>query len=294
MGERLVAVGPVELCIETFGDPAGPTVLLVSGASASMDWWDTALCRRIAEGGRHVVRYDHRDTGRSTTATPGRPSYDGWQLGRDCAGLVEALGRGPVHLVGLSMGGGIGQTLALQQPQLLASLTLVATAAAGGVDWSTLPGPSPEVNTSFASPPPEPDWADVDSYVDWVVRTQAPFAGDLPVDERELRSIAATAHARSLDPAAAGNHWLVVGGDSPDDVPLDIHEIRTPTLVIHGSADPMFPLPHGRALADAIPGATLLVVPGMGHEVPPPATWDLVVPALLRHTRAVTRPGRPG
>ena len=96
MGERLVEVGPVELCIETFGDPAGPTVLLVSGASASMDWWYTGLCRRLAEAGRHVVRYDHRDTGRSTTATPGRPSYDGWQLGRDCAGLVEALGRAVV------------------------------------------------------------------------------------------------------------------------------------------------------------------------------------------------------
>jgi pimeloyl-ACP methyl ester carboxylesterase len=285
MSELLVGVGPVELCLESFGDPDRPTVLLVSGAAASMDWWDAALCRRIAEGGRHVVRYDHRDTGRSTTGTPGHPSYDGWQLGRDCVGLIEALGHGPVHLVGISMGGGIGQTIALKQPGLLASLTLVATAAAGGVDWSTLPGPSAEVDASFASPPPEPDWDDVDSYADWVVATQAPFAGDLPVDDERLRSIAATVHARSLEPAAAGNHWLVVGGDSGDDEPLDVHDIGTPTLVVHGSADPMFPLPHGQALAEAIPGASLLVVPAMGHEVPPPETWDLVVPALLRHTR---------
>jgi pimeloyl-ACP methyl ester carboxylesterase len=79
----------------------------------------------------------------------------------------------------------------------------------------------------------------------------------------------------------------VAGGDGDgDDEPLDVHRITTPTLVVHGSADPMFPLPHGRALADAIPDAQLLVVPGMGHEVPPSLTWDLVVPALLRHTAA--------
>ena len=285
MAERLVDVGEVELCVETFGDAARPTVLLVSGAAASMDWWDTDLCRRIADGGRHVVRYDHRDTGRSTTGPPGSPSYDGWQLGRDCAGLVAALDAGSVHLVGISMGGGIGQAIALQHPGLLASLTVVASAAVGGVDWTTLPGPSAEVTASFAAPPPDPDWDDVDSYAAWVVAGQVPFGGEIPLDEPRVRALAATVHARSIDPAAAANHWLVVGGDGDDsDEPLDVHRITTPTLVVHGSADPMFPLPHGRALADAVPGAELLVVPGMGHEVPPPPTWDLVVPALLRHT----------
>ena len=211
MAERLVDVGEVELCVETFGDAARPTVLLVSGAAASMDWWDTELCRRIADGGRHVVRYDHRDTGRSTTGPPGSPSYDGWQLGRDCAGLVGALDAGPVHLVGISMGGGIGQAIALQHPDLLASLTMVASAAAGGVDWTTLPGPSAEVTASFAAPPPDPDWDDVDSYVDWVVAGQVPFVGEIPLDEPRVRALAATVHARSIDPAAAANHWLVVG-----------------------------------------------------------------------------------
>jgi pimeloyl-ACP methyl ester carboxylesterase len=189
-----------------------------------------------------------------------------------------------VHLVGISMGGGIGQTVALQRPDLVASLTLVATAAAGGVDWGTLPGPSAAVSASLSSPPPDPDWDDVDSYADWVVAGQVPFTGDLPLDERRVRAVAAAVHARSIDPAAAPNHWLVVSGEGDDEEPLDVHEIVAPTLVIHGSADPMFPLPHGRALADAIPGATLLVVPGMGHEVPLPETWDLVVPAMLRHT----------
>ena len=291
MGEqRAVRVGDVELWAEGYGDPALPTLVLVSGAAAAMDWWDDALCRRLAEGGRHVVRYDHRDTGQSTTGTPGAPSYDGWQLGRDCMGLVDALDAGPVHLVGISMGGGIGQLVALRRPELVASLTLLSTSAVGGVD-ADLPGPDRQVIASFESPPPEPDWTDVDSYADWVVAGAEPFAGAMGVDEARVRAVAAGIHARSHDVAAAANHWLVVAGDGEGDTteqekdePLDVHRITTPTLVVHGSDDPFFPLPHGEALAAAIPGAALLVLPGAGHEVPPPATWDLLVPALLEHT----------
>lgn len=284
MGERrLIEVGDVELCVESFGDPRRPTILLVSGAASSMDWWDAELCLRLADDGRHVVRYDHRDTGQSTTGTPGAPSYDGWQLQRDCASLVEALAVGPVHLVGISMGGGIAQVTALRRPELVASLTLVATSAVGGVD-ADLPGPGPAVQASFADPPPDPDWADADSYADWTVRGARTYAGTIGIDEPRVRATAAAVHARSHDPAAAGNHWLVVSGDDEGEAPFDVRRIATPTLVVHGSDDPFFPLPHGEALAAAIPGAGLLVVPGMGHEVPPAPTWDLVVPALIGHT----------
>lgn len=282
--EQLVDIGPAQLCAQTFGDPRYPAILLIAGAHSPMDWWDERFCRLLAGGGRRfVIRYDHRDTGRSTTGRPGAPAYDGWQLGRDCAELIAALGVGPVHLVGTSMGGGIGQLVAIRHPELLASLTLLSTTGAGGVDGDPLPEPSPEVAASFASPPPDPDWTDVESYVDWVVAAQSAFAGEIALDESRVRALAAAVHARSTDPAAAGNHWLVVGGDG-DDETLDVHGISTPTLVVHGSDDPLFPLAHGRALAAAIPGATLLVVPGMGHQVPPPETWDLVIPALLRHT----------
>jgi pimeloyl-ACP methyl ester carboxylesterase len=279
----MVQVGDVELCVESFGDPAQPTLLLVSGAAASMDWWDSELCTRLADGGRHVVRYDHRDTGQSTTGTPGAPSYVGWQLGHDCTGLIEALDAGPVHLVGISMGGGIAQMIALRHPELVAGLVLLSTSAVGGVD-AELPGPTSAVSALFASPPPAPDWADVDSYADWSVAGARPYAGSLPFDEQRVRAIAATVHARSHDPAAADNHWLVVGGDGENDEPLDARAITAPTLVVHGADDPFFPLPHGEALAAAIPGATLLVLPGVGHEVPPPPAWDRLVPALLEHT----------
>jgi pimeloyl-ACP methyl ester carboxylesterase len=282
---RHVRVGDVELCVESFGDPERPRVLLVAGAAAAMDWWDTELCTRLAGGGRHVVRYDHRDTGESTTGEPGSPSYGGWQLGDDCVGLVEALGLAPVHLVGVSMGGGIAQMIALRHPGLVAGLTLIATTAVGGVDGD-LPGPSHRVRTSFEDPPADPDWVDADSYADWTLAGARTFAGSIPVDEAHVRAVAKTLHARSHDPAAANNHWLVVADDGGEGEaqPLDVRRISAPTLVIHGSADPLFPLPHGRALAAAVPGATWLEVPGMGHEVPPPATWDVVVPALLRHT----------
>jgi pimeloyl-ACP methyl ester carboxylesterase len=285
MTRRLVDVGEVTLCVESFGDPARPTLLLVSGAAASMDWWDVELCTRLAEGGggRHVVHYDHRDTGESTTGEPGAPSYGGWQLGDDCGGLIEALDVGPIDLVGVSMGGGIAQMIALRHPALVAGLTLIATTAVGGVD-ADLPGPSPRLSATFESPPADPDWADAASYADWVVAGARAYAGTIPVDEPRVRDIAATIHARSHDPAAANNHWLVVGSDDDDGEPLDVRRITAPTLVMHGSEDPLFPPAHGRALADAIPGATWLELPGMGHEVPPPDTWDLVVPALLRHT----------
>jgi pimeloyl-ACP methyl ester carboxylesterase len=289
--QRLVGVGDVELYVESFGDPARPTILLVSGAAASMDWWDVELCTRLAEGGRHVVRYDHRDTGQSTTGTPGAPAYDGGQLGRDCAVLIEALGAGPVHLVGISMGGGISQLVALRHPELVASLTLISTTAVGGVDSDPLPGPTPELSAFFGSPPPEPDWTDVDAYADWVVAGARPYAGTIPLDEPRVRAVAAAIHARSHDSAAAGNHWLVVGDEGEEGEPggpLDVRRISVPTLVMHGSRDPLFPLPHGEALAAAIPASTFVVLDGMGHEVPPPETWDVVVPALLEHTAGTT------
>lgn len=284
MGEpRGVGVGDVELWTESFGAPGASTILLVAGAASPMDWWDAQLCQRLAGGGRRVVRYDHRDTGQSTTGEPGRPAYAGWQLGRDCIDLIEALDVGPVHLVGISMGGGIGQLVALRRPGLLASLTLVATTPVGGVD-TDLPGPGPQVAASFADPPADPDWADATAYADWVVAGAYLLAGTIPVDEPHVRDVAGVIHDRSHDVAAAGNHWLVVGGDDDTGDELDVRAITTPTLVVHGSADPLFPLPHGQALAAAIPRAELHVLAGAGHEVPPPETWDALVPVLLRHT----------
>ena len=283
MSTRMVAIGDVELCVEEFGDPADPTVLLVAGAAMSMDWWDADLCERIAAGGRRVVRYDHRDTGRSTTGPAGSPSYAADALDRDCMGLLEALGS-PVHLVGLSSGGGVAQGVALRRPDLVATLTLIATAPAGGVDWSTLPGPVPEMAARFENPSPEPDWSDREAVIAWALDDQRAYAGSIPLDEQRTRELAGQVVDRSIDVAAADNHWIAINRGEEDAEPIDVHDLAVPTLVVHGTADPVFPLRHGEVLAEAIPGARLLVVEGMGHQVPPPSTWDLVVPALLDHT----------
>ena len=117
---------------------------------------------------------------------------------------------------------------------------------------------------------------------DWYLHGERLLAGTIPVDEARVRRIVGSILDRSIDLAAAGNHWLVVGGGDGD--PLDVRRIAVPTLVVHGTRDPLFPLPHGQALARAIPGADLLAVEGMGHQVPPASTWPVVVPAIVAHT----------
>ncbi|MFK5690855.1 alpha/beta fold hydrolase [Ornithinimicrobium sp. LYQ92] len=285
--EYRLPVDGAELCVQGFGAPADPTLLLVAGAAGSMDGWEDEFCLGIARGGRRVVRYDHRDTGASSWDPPGAPTYDGEQLTRDCLALVGHLVAegGPVHLVGLSMGGGIVQSVALQHPELVASLTLIATSAIGGLS-EELPGPMPVVASFFAQPPVAPDPGDHRSLLTHLVEAERPFAGGLGFDEERATRVARRVLARSASPASADNHWLVITGDEDPAVglPPDVHHLRVPTLVLHGSDDPLFPLPHGRALAAAVPGARLVVLQGMGHEYPPPALHGVVVQELLTHT----------
>jgi pimeloyl-ACP methyl ester carboxylesterase len=280
----------VELCTETFGDAADPTILLVHGMSAAMDFWDDELCRRLAAGSRHVVRYDHRDTGRSTTYPPGAPGYTGRDMVEDIVTVLDGLGLDRAHLVGQSMGAALAQLVALDHPERVRSLTLVSTTAAVSLpDGPDLPPMSDELAATFASPPPEPDWSDRDAAVEYLVDSFRPYAGSGPFDEDGLRAAAERAVDRSHDMASAGNHALADPGPEPT---RTLGELDVPTLVIHGTEDPLFPLPHGQALARLISGAELLVVDGMGHELPR-WTWDTTLPAILAHTAAAERAVTP-
>jgi pimeloyl-ACP methyl ester carboxylesterase len=268
--------------VETFGDRDAPAVLLISGLSASMDWWDAEFCERLAATGRHVVRYDHRDTGRSESSPPGRPAYTADDLVTDPLRVLDAVGAERAHLVGVSAGGGIAQRLAALHPERVLSITLIATTAEGDrADTSPLPPPQPRITALFDDPPPDPPWDDRAAVIEHLVEGERPYAGSLGFDEERVRRVATAAVDRTRDVAAGlANHWAVEG--SPESFRLA--DVRVPTLVLHGTADPVFPFPHGEALAAAIPGAALVPLEGMGHEVPPPGLWDVVVPAIARHT----------
>jgi pimeloyl-ACP methyl ester carboxylesterase len=235
------------------------------------------------------VRYDHRDTGRSTTWPVGEPGYTGDDLALDplrlLDGLFDGMGITAAHLVGVSMGGGISQDLAVRFPDRVLSLTLVATTCAfERRDRRPLPPMEPRVREQMEEDSGALDWSDPDTLVEEQVRVQSVYAGGLGIDEDRVRAIARQVVERSVDPhSGVVNHWMVIGGgdDGPARTMADIH---APTLVVHGTDDPMFPLPHGEALAREIPGARLLVVQGMGHEPPPPPTWDQVLPAIVEHT----------
>jgi pimeloyl-ACP methyl ester carboxylesterase len=279
MEQFVTARDGARLCVETFGDPADPAVLLIGGAASPMDYWEDGFCEAIAAGGRWVVRYDARDTGRSTTWPVGAPGYTFAELNADPVAVLDGLGIERAHVVGLSMGASIATTVATRHRDRVLTLTL-ATSSPGGPD---LPGPSAAISASFTEPAPPVDPADHAALVAKMVGDLRLFTGALPFDEERVRALVERIVDRSDAPAAADNHWLLVGGDD-DEEPIDIGSITVPTLVWHGSADPLFPLPHGQAYVERIPNARLVVLEGVGHEYPPPSTWDVVVTELLAHT----------
>jgi pimeloyl-ACP methyl ester carboxylesterase len=278
--ERIVRANEVDLCLETFGDPANPAILLIAGAASSMLSWEDDFCERLAAGSRLVIRYDQRDTGRSVTYEPGAPKYTGTDLVDDAVGILDALGVERAHVVGISMGGGIAQFLTLDHPDRVASLTLISTS--GGPGDPDLPGTSEELRAHFASPPPDPDWSDRAALINYVVEDARAYASkSRPFDEEAWRELAGRDFDRSVNMASSmKNHALVEGGESWRE---RLGEIRIPTLVLHGTEDPLFPYEHGVALANEIPGAQLLPLEETGHELPR-AVWDVVVGAILRQT----------
>jgi pimeloyl-ACP methyl ester carboxylesterase len=278
MAERMVRANGVELCTEAFGDPTHPPILLVMGLGASMLWWDDELCRMLADGGRFVIRYDHRDTGRSVTYEPGRPGYDSDDLIADAAGVLDACGLLAAHVVGVSAGGAMAQLLALDLPDRVLSLVLVSTSPATPGDRG-LPPPT-EAFGRFAAAAAV-DWWDPESVTRYLVDYARVLAGDRrPFDEGAARELVRRDVERADDIAALQNHDVIPDGRRSHG-PLS--SITVPTLVIHGTADPLFPVEHGESLAAEIPGAVLMVLDGAGHGVDR-ADWPVIVPAILEHT----------
>jgi pimeloyl-ACP methyl ester carboxylesterase len=277
---RMTEVHQVRLCTESFGDPADSPVLLVGGLGASMLWWDDEFCRSLADGGRFVIRYDHRDTGRSTTYEPGRPGYTAADLVADAVGVLDAYGIASAHVVGVSAGGAMAQLLALDFADRVSSLVLISTSPAVPVDRE-LPPPTDEFRRFVGGT--EVDWSDRQSVLDYLVGYSRLLSGEhRTFDEPGCRDFVGRDLERADSVASLQNHDVMAHDDRPHP-PLS--SITVPTLVIHGNADPMFPPAHGRVLAEAIARAALLPIAGAGHGIYR-ADWPTIVPAILRHTAA--------
>ena len=284
--EKFIKANEVELCAETFGDPAEPPVLLVGN---TMLTWHDDLCARLAALRRFVVRYDLRDTGRSTAADPEAPGYTLRDLVADAAGVLDAFGLTCAHVAGFGAGGWIAQLLALDHPARVATLTLIATRpTAPGPSDPDLPEHAPELMARLMDPP-EVDWTDRASVAAFMVESRRHRAGPA-FDAAEAREDIERIYDRTpvaADPGKAHRaNQMATAFAALDSGPRwreRLGAIAVPTLVIHGEDDPFFPLGNGQALADEIPSAELITLPATGNELPR-RTWDTVVPAILRHT----------
>lgn len=263
---------------EASGRPDAEAVLLIAGANAPGAMWPDGLVAHLVEGGYRVIRYDHRDTGRSTTRPFDEAPYAIADLAADALAVLDAHAAERAHVVGLSMGGTIGQLIALDAPERLRSLTLMLTSALD-IDFAaayaramdkepapgTLPGPDQAVVQQLAAmfTPGETEADEIARRVD-VWRT---LSGPLAAFDAEAfarRESTAIRHAGTLSPAT--NHARA------EPVPIDrgreLSRIEAPTLVIQGGQDPLNPPPHGQHIADLIPTAQLVEIRELGHALP--------------------------
>ena len=210
MAERMIEANGVELCTEAFGDPRDPPILLIMGIGASMLWWEEGFCEMLADGGRFVIRYDHRDTGRSVTYEPGRPEYTGADLVADAAGVLDAYELAAGHIVGVSAGGAFAQLLALDAPDRVLSLTLISTSPAVAIERE-LPPPTEEFGRFVSTA--HVDWSDADSVIEYLVDYARVLAGgERPFDADAARAFMRRDIERARNFAALQNHDAI-----PDD-----------------------------------------------------------------------------
>lgn len=275
MSERLIQIDGIELCAESFGQPADPAVLLVMGAQSSMVWWQEDFCRRLAEAGRFVIRYDNRDTGRSTVYEPGQPGYTFVDMADDAIRVLDAYGIGEAHFVGISMGGMLTQMAALRHPGRVRSVTLLSSS-----NFAPDLPPMEQKVVDYFSNAGEIDWTDKEAVLAFNVGKWDVLAGSKNPFDDNIRRLSEQEWDRARNPASMNNHGLVTGGF---EYLARTAEIAAPALVIHGTEDPIIPYEHGVHLAEAIPGAELLKLEGVGHELHP-NDWDAILGAIVRHT----------
>jgi pimeloyl-ACP methyl ester carboxylesterase len=270
----VVGVNGVDLYWESFGNPDHPTLLLISGLGAHATGFDDRLCFALAELRLHVVRFDNRDVGLSTHLAAD-VQYTIHDMAADAAGLISELDIGPAHVLGASMGGMIAQQLAIEHPELVRSLTLVMTST-GETDVGQ---PSPELLGQLIElASPATDRADA------IARgiALARLIGSPDFDEDYHRRRQESFHDRAYDPPGVGRQMFAIVS-SPHRA-VELAQVDLPTVVIHGSADPLVNQSGGRRIAELVPGALFVGIEDMGHDLPP-RVW----PEIISQVAVVTR-----
>ncbi|WP_069167212.1 alpha/beta fold hydrolase [Nocardia altamirensis] len=282
-------VGPsgLDIVYERFGDPRMPPVLLIMGGGAQMINWPDGFCVELADRGLFVIRFDSRDAGRSThlsdavavdiyAAMAGDLStaaYNLSDMAADTVGLLDALGLGSAHLVGMSMGGMIAQLVAVEYPDRVRTLTSISSTTGDRAVGQADPG-------VLGSLGPQP--TDRAGYIEWQVRaSRALGSPGFEFDEQAVAARAALSYDRGHDPEAMMRHFVAVLASG--DRTAQLKTVRIPTLVVHGTADPMCDVSGGRATAAAIPGAELVTFDGMGHNLPR-ELWSTLADHIAAHT----------
>jgi pimeloyl-ACP methyl ester carboxylesterase len=296
MPEQLCTVdGDVELCVETFGDPEAPAVLLTMGLATQMLGWHEDFCAELADRGFHVIRFDNRDCGRSKRMNGAVPSilqllrrdkraasYTLEDMAGDGVALLDHLGIEAAHVVGASMGGMIAQTMAARYPDRV--LSLVSLMSNTGARWSGQP--SPRLYHVLLKPPPR----DREAYKEHAVWVFSKIgSADFERDNDDLRRIAGMSYDRGINPAGTSRQLaaIIASGDRT----TLLREITAPTLVIHGTKDKLVPPSGGRATARAIPGARLLLIEGMAHDIPRGA-WPQMLDGIEQNAARTPVPAR--
>ena len=285
----------IQLEYDTIGNPSFPPLLLIMGLGGQLIHWDEGFCRELAARGHFVIRYDNRDTGLSTRfeaaglpdmsalltarmqGQPIQAPYTLDDMADDAAKLLEALDIEKAHICGSSMGGMIAQILAIRHPRRLLSLVSIYSTT-GNPD---LPQPQPAALEALLTPQP----VERRAYIDFNVVTMQTIAGaGFAFDEQFIRNISARAYDRAFYPPGVGRQMMAVM--TQENRTSALGSVTVPTLVIHGTADPLVPAAHGKETAAAIPGAQLLLVEGMGHDLPhTKGPWPQVIDAIADHTR---------
>jgi pimeloyl-ACP methyl ester carboxylesterase len=283
----------ITLCYETFGEPSNPTALLIMGLGTQMVAWHEDFCEQLAARGLYVVRFDNRDIGRSTHLA-GRPPttaqlltrssraarYTLGDMAEDAVGLLSALDAGPAHVVGASMGGMIAQTVAARHPRAVRSLVSIMSNTGSMRNGQ----PALRVYSIFLRRPPRGR----EAFIEHMQRVFTAIGSrGLPRDTDDLHEIVALSYDRDHDPEGPGRQLaaILASGNRT----AELRRIQAPTLVIHGTADPLVAPSGGRATARAIPGAQLLNIEGMGHDLPR-AAWPQLIDAIAGH--ALSADGR--